>query len=51
MAGLGVRRVLRAIREVILDPILIGEVAQRRRPGLGRGLMAISCLATASVVA
>ena len=36
---------------VIGGVIVIGEVAERRRPGLGRGLMAVSCLATAVVVA
>ena len=36
---------------VIGGVIVIGEVAERRRPGLGRGLMAASCLATAAVVA
>jgi hypothetical protein len=36
---------------VIGGVIVIGEVAERRRPGLGRGLMAISCVATAAVVA
>jgi DNA-directed RNA polymerase subunit RPC12/RpoP len=35
---------------VIGGVIVIGEVAERRRPGLGRGLMAASCLATAVVV-
>jgi hypothetical protein len=35
---------------VIGGVIVIGEVAERRRPGLGRGLMAVSCLATAAVV-
>jgi len=35
---------------VIGGVIVIGEVAERRRPGLGRGLMAVSCLATAVVV-
>ncbi|MGP0069788.1 MAG: DUF5658 family protein [Isosphaeraceae bacterium] len=35
---------------VIGGVIVIGEVAERRRPGLGRGLMAASCLATAAVV-
>ncbi len=36
---------------VIGGVIVIGEVAERRRPGLGRGLMAVSCVATAAVVA
>ncbi len=36
---------------VIAGVIVIGEVAERRRPGLGRGLMAVSCVATAAVVA
>jgi Domain of unknown function (DUF5658) len=35
---------------VIGGVVAIGEVAERRRPGLGRGLMAVSCLATAVVV-
>ncbi len=36
---------------VIGGVIVIGEVAERRRPGLGRALMAVSCVATAAVVA
>jgi len=36
---------------VIAGVIVIGEVAERRRPGLGRILMAVSCIATAAVVA
>ncbi len=36
---------------VIGGVIVVGEVAERRRPGLGRGLMAVSCVATAAVVA
>ena len=35
---------------VIGGVVLVGEVAERRRPGLGRSLMAVSCLATAAVV-
>jgi hypothetical protein len=36
---------------VIGGVIVIGEVAERKRSGLGRGLLAVSCVATAAVVA